>query len=390
MKRGSTRTPSFWKKRGGKGERIFLTGVFLASLCFVSVWNFATSDQKFSEEENRVLTQKPEWSIGAVLSGKFMRDYETYISDQFAGKVTWTTIKAKTEQWQGKREVNGIYLADDQYLLEKFTGEASAFSQNLTYIKEFAEKNTRQQVSLLLAPTSIEFYQDKLPVFAETASQKKRIEEAESFFGSSVNVIDIHSTMTAHKQEELFFRTDHHWTMKGAYYAYLETAETLGLKPYPLSEFSSETISTNFLGTHASKAVGFPVQPDELDVWYPKFPHHYVVNYLDTGEVSQTLYNSEHLQKRDQYSFFLDGNHSLLTIQSHVKNKRKLVVIKDSYAHVLLPFLANHYEEIHVIDLRYFHTGLEAYLSEQEIQEVLLVYNIPNFMKDSNLIWLKS
>ena len=92
--------------------------------------------------------------------------------------MAWTTLKAQAEQWQGKREVEGIFLADDGYLLEKFPGEAAQFSQNITYIKKFSERNETRHVSLMLAPTSIEFYQDKLPLFAETASQKKWLEKA--------------------------------------------------------------------------------------------------------------------------------------------------------------------------------------------------------------------
>lgn len=367
-----------------------MTGGFLTFIFAIGFWNLLSSDQKFSEEENRVLTQKPALSVNAILSGEFMSDYETYLSDQFAGKVGWTTLKAKSEQWQGKHETNGIFIAKDQFLLEKFTGENQAFSQNLSYIKEFAEKDKERKASILLAPTSIEFYKEKLPLFAEVSSQQPILGEAEEFLKGSVNFINVYQTMEAHKQEDIFFRTDHHWTMRGAYYAYTQAADVLGFIPYAIADFSSKEVSGTFLGTYASKVVGFPVQPDAIEVLYPKFPNDYVVTYEDTGKVLHSLYHPESLQKRDQYSFFLEGNHSLLTIHSQVKNGRKLAVIKDSYAHAFLPFLANHYEEIHVIDLRYFHTGLEAYLEKNNLNDILFLYNAPNFMMDANMIWLKS
>lgn len=385
------RSPNFLQQnKWGHVERVLMTGGFLAFIFAVGFWNLLSSDQKFSEEENRVLTQKPALSVNAILSGEFMSDYETYLSDQFAGKVGWTTLKAKSEQWQGKHETNGIFIAKDQFLLEKFTGENQAFSQNLSYIKEFAEKDKERKASILLAPTSIEFYKEKLPLFAEVSSQQPVLGEAEEFLKGSVNFINVYQTMEAHKQEDIFFRTDHHWTMRGAYYAYTQAADVLGFKPYAIADFSSKEVSGTFLGTYASKVVGFPVQPDAIEVLYPKFPSDYVVTYEDTGKVLHSLYHPESLQKRDQYSFFLEGNHSLLTIHSQVKNGRKLAVIKDSYAHAFLPFLANHYEEIHVIDLRYFHRGLEAYLEKNNLNDILFLYNAPNFMMDANMIWLKS
>lgn len=371
-------------------ERLFMAGGFIVFIFAVGVWNLLDSDQKFSEEENRVLTQKPVLSVNAILSGEFMSDYETYLSDQFAGKTGWTTLKAKSEQWQGKHETKGIFIAKDRFLLEKFTGENQAFSQNLSYIKDFADKDKARKVSFLLAPTSIEFYKEKLPLFAEVSSQQPVLREAEEFLKGSVNFINVYPTLAAHKQEDIFFRTDHHWTMRGAYYAYVQAAEVLGFKPYGTADFSSKEVSANFLGTYASKAVGFPVRPDAIEVLYPEFPTDYVVKYEDTDEVAHSLYQPESLQKRDQYSFFLGGNHSLLTIHSQVKTGRKLAVIKDSYAHAFLPFLANHYEEVHVIDLRYFHAGLEAYLEKNNLNDILFLYNAPNFMMDANMIWLKS
>lgn len=379
-----------WQHKMKELDRKIIAGGFLSFIFAVGIWNMLDSDQAFSEQENRVLTQKPSLSIKGIVSGKFMNDYEAYLSDQFAGKIGWTTLKAKAEQWQGKHEANGIFMAKDDFLLEKFTGADQAFTQNLQYMKDFSEKNQARRVSLILAPTSVEFYKEKLPLFAEAASQKKALEKAEKQLTDSIQFLDISSSLDSHKQEAIYFKTDHHWTMRGAYYAYVEAAKVLGLEPYSLADFSIKKVSTDFFGTYASKVVGFPVQPDAIEVFQPRFPVNYEVTYGDTGEVTHSLYHWDSLQKSDQYSLFLQGNHSLLTIQSHVKNGRKLAIIKDSYAHAFIPFLANHYEEIHVIDLRYFHSGLNTYLAKNNLTDILFLYNIPNFMVDPNLIWLKS
>lgn len=379
-----------WQKRRENVNNKLITVGFIFFIFAIGIWNIFSPDQKFSEQENRVLTQKPPLLLKDIFTGKFMNDYEAYLSDQFAGKIGWTMLKAKSEQWQGKRETNGVFIAKEGYLLGKFTNEEEAFTRNIEHLQDFSQKNHERRVSLMLVPTSIEFHKEKLPLFAKVASQKDVLETAERRLNGRVDIINVYPSLSAHKQEGIYFKTDHHWTMRGAYYAYVETAEVLGFEPYSIADFSIKNVSDNFLGTYASKVVGFPVQPDTIELFQPRFPVHYEVTDELSGIVTNSLYHWDSLQKRDQYSLFLQGNHSLQTIHSHVKNGRKLAVIKDSYAHAFIPFLANHYDEVHVIDLRYFHSGLNAYLEQNNVNEILLLYNIPNFMADSNLIWLKS
>lgn len=113
------------------------------------------------------------------------------------------------------------------------------------------------------------------------------------------------------------------------------------------------------------------------------------MQYEGNKEISNTLYEWDNLNKKDQYSLFLNGNHSLVKIKTSVNNRCRLAVIKDSYAHALVPFLANHFEEIHMIDLRYYHMNIYEYLKNNHVQNVLFLYNIANFSMDSNVIWLK-
>ena len=106
------------------------------------------------------------------------------------------------------------------------------------------------------------------------------------------------------------------------------------------------------------------------------------------GRQSDSLYEWDYLEKKDKYSLFLGGNHALVTIKTGVSNGRKLAVVKDSYAHAFIPFLANHFEEIYVVDLRYYHADVLTYLNEQNISELLFLYNVANFTKDPNVMWL--
>jgi hypothetical protein len=231
-------------------------------------------------------------------------------------------------------------------------------------------------------------YKEKLPLYAPSYSEKEIIDFARQKMEDSLSYIDVYNPLLSKKNEQIYFRTDHHWTMRGAFYAYEEAAKAMGLTPFELDDFSIDRVSKNFHGTYYSKANLHDIKPDQIEVFQPKIDMSYTVQYED-GERSNTLYNWDYLNEKDQYALFLNGNHSLVKIQSTNQNGRKLAVIKDSYAHAFIPFLANHYEEIHVLDLRYYHMNMYDYLKEHNIHEALFLYNMANFSEDTNLVWLQ-
>ncbi|MBS4199347.1 hypothetical protein KHA93_06745 [Bacillus sp. FJAT-49732] len=363
--------------------------MFISFLGIVCLLNLFSDDIAFSEEENRNLEQKPTISVNNILSGKFMDRFEKYISDQFVWKKEWMWIKAASETAMLKQESNGIFLGKDGFLLEGFIEPKDQLNKNIEYINLFAKKNENLDYYMMLAPTSVDIYKEKLPLFAQSFPQKAVIDEVRKKLLNSIQFIEVLDTLTDHKNESIYFKTDHHWTMRGAYYAYVQAAHTLGIEPYSLHDFTVKTVSNDFYGTFASKVLGHNVIPDMIEKLEPNFDTSYSVRFDDKKQISDSLFEWSFLKKKDQYSFFLNGNHSLVTIKSSVNNGRKLAIIKDSYAHAFIPFLANHFEEIYVIDLRYYHSDFDQFIRENDIKEVLFLYNVVNFSTDSNLIWLK-
>jgi hypothetical protein len=365
-----------------------LIGIFLSFIGGIGLWNIIADDVSFSKQENRLLSPLPPFTISSFLSGDYTKKVEDYISDQFIWKKFWTGLKAQTEKALVKQENNGIYFGKSGYLLEEFEKPGEQFHKNLTSIQAFTNKAKDLTSYLLLAPTSVDIYKEKLPLYASSYSEKEIIDFAEKQIGDSLSFIDVYNTLLSKKNEQIYFRTDHHWTMRGAFYAYQAGSKTMGLTPFQMNDFSIDKVSEDFYGTYFSKANLHDIEPDQIEVFQPKFDAAYNVLYGD-GERSNTLYDWDYLSEKDQYALFLSGNHSLVKIQSTIQNGRKLAVIKDSYAHAFIPFLANHYEEIHVIDLRYYHKSIYEYFKDNEIHEVLLLYNLANFSKDTNLIWLQ-
>lgn len=366
-----------------------IIGVFAVFVGGIACMNLLAVDETFSQAENRPLMQFPVFSMDKMISGEFSKDIETYLSDQFVHKRFWTSVKATAQKAVLKKDNNGVYFGEDGYLFEKFDSSSEQLDDNSESISRFLEKTKGVSVYGLLAPTSIELYPEKLPKFAPTASESDAIQRVEGRVEGEIGWIDAASALKEEKEQPIYYRTDHHWTTHGAYIAYRSAIEEMGMEPLSADEFTIQTVSENFRGTYDAKANDPTVAADEIDVYLPKFHVSYDIDIDDGQSKMESLYAWEFLDKRDQYSFFLGGNHRAVTIHSHVQNGRKLMIIKDSYAHALVPFLANHFEEIYMVDLRYDHRNMAQVVKEKGIQNVLVVYNIANFAEDQNLIWLR-
>lgn len=360
--------------------------------CFIGViglLNVLVEDRVFSEHENRKLAQRPIFTFESFLSGEYTSEFEEYINDQFIAKKFWGGLKAKVERLMLKKDNNGIYWGDNQFLLEGTLEPTEQLEKNITSLQAFVTNLKGIETYVLLAPTSVEIYKENLPLFAHSYSQKEIMNTLKTQLDPSIKVIDVIDYLSDKKGENIYFRTDHHWTMRGAYYAYQKAAKSLGLTYYELDDFQVGVVSDNFFGTFQSKTNDFFITPDKIELFVPKFEVKYEVNYSGEKDSATTLFAPSYLNQKDQYSFFLNGNHSLLKITSSIQNGRKIAIIKDSYANAFIPFLANHYEEIHVIDLRYYPLSVSDYMEENNLEQCLILYNIVNFTKDENLFWLR-
>lgn len=371
-----------------KSNKIIII-IFVMFILAVNILNILTPDKTFSETENRMLSQFPKISMKNITSGKFTKKFESYITDQFMLRDFWVSAKSDVERLILKNKNNGIFFGKDEFLLEDFNKPNETLDKNINTINNFSKKIPNFKTYLLLAPNSVKIYEDKLPKFSTPYDQFKVIQYIKENMNENIDFIDIYNVLNSKKNEYIYFKTDHHWTMRGAYYAYEALSNKIGIKPYDLKHFNSEIVSDSFYGTYYSKANNRHISPDYIEIFKPKFDMDYKVHWLDNDLESDSLYEYKHLDTKDKYSVFLDGNHSLMTIKTSVENNKKIVVFKDSYSHSFIPFLANHYEEIHVIDLRYYKLNLYEYINENEINEGLFLYNVKNFCDDNNIGWLR-
>ena len=204
-------------------------------------------------------------------------------------------------------------------------------------------------------------------------------------------LVEVGEVLQAHKEQPIFYRTDHHWTTLGAYYGYKSYMESIKEHPWEEQAFKKEIVSSNFLGTIQSK-VNILVRPDQIICYQPEKEINYEVFYDGNPNGTTELYNKNALEKKDQYKFFLDGNHGWTKIinkdlraDKEEYKGRKLLIIRDSFANCFAPFVANHFNEVHLVDLRYYNQRVSDLIKQEEISDVLILYQIPGFAKDQNL-----
>ncbi|NIK71296.1 DHHW family protein [Paenibacillus sp. BK720] len=368
----------------------FIVTIFVLALAFL----FSPAG-KFSELENRYLQSAPKLTWDNLISKRFAEEAETYVTDHFPLRGQWVWVKSLSEQLRLQQENNGIYKGKDGYLFEKFAKpDPALLAQYTAAVKAFATANPGVDLTFLLAPTSIGLYPDKLPWKAPHDGQD-RVNEAvgEQLQGlANLTYMNGFNVLKPHASENIFYRTDHHWTTLGAYYAYKAYAKQMGWTPHPLPSYTVKTVSDSFLGSYHTRGQFSLVKPDLLQVFLPNKPVATSMYVADTDTTTNSLYDESYLAKKDKYSYFLGGVHALLTLTSDIPpgdvDLDRLLVIKDSYAHSVLPFLAQHAKEIHVIDMRYYNGSISQYMKDNGISHALLLFNTATFAENNEILKL--
>lgn len=353
------------------------------------VLNLLAPADKISEKENRTLAQFPDISMESLTDGTFMKEYETYINDQFVFRNTFVAAKRNFEMMSGKEENHNIIIADEDYLIENTSSLSSLnVADNIKGINKLSAI-PRYDVTVSVVPTAYEIYDNKLPMFAYTESYDRLTKRLKSGL-KGANVADTKSTLKKYKDKYLYYRTDHHQTALGSYYLYSALGESLSYEPIPIDKFAIEKMSSDFYGTTWSTSGFADTKADIVYKYTYEKDYSCHVDFPKEKKKLNSIYNTDALKTKDKYTFYLDGNHALAEIKSSCGTDKKLAIIKDSYAHSLVPFLTNHFSEIYMIDLRYYNDDVYEYLYNKNVNDVLILYNQNTFMTDTNLTKLSA
>ncbi len=360
--------------------RILLFAGLLMSLALV---NIIKEDNSFSSKENRFLQMIPALSQDRFLAGTFGSEFEVYTSDQFIYRNQWIGLKTLSDLTLGKKDNGRVYFGREGYLFdidEKLDEEQ--IEKNIEYINKFMSGyEDKLKISALLVPTKSQVYLDQLPKNAPMNDEDQIVEMLKGEVSASMNWIEVKDEFKKYEYDGLYYKTDHHWTSLGAFTA---SRFLLDLEENDLNKYHPSIKSENFYGTSYRKVNDFFTKPDIIQTLEPKTKQDLKI-LIDGNKLVDSLYDESYLSKTDQYAYFMGGDHAVVEIDTGIKNGKTLLMIKDSFANSLVPFLTQNYERIVMVDPRYHKAGISTILSTQEFDEVLFVFNTQTFVQDKSM-----
>ena len=361
-------------------------GAFLVSLlAFFTLVFIFPSDERASLKENRPLAEMPEFSLESLFEGQFTSQYETFLSDNVGLRSYFTALGSGIEntfgftieaQGQIVNLPSGSTLAlHGGKIMEVFRQNDTVRNMYISTLNEYAKiKPENTNMYVMLVPTQIEFDQSKYAELSD--SQQYTITEIYNSL-SGITPVNVYDSLKEHRDEYVYFRTDHHWTQRGAYLGYEAIAKAVGFEAVPLSDMGYNKRS-NFLGYLYNQAnvPGYSQYADDIEYFLPGENYDVAASLIENGEFVE--YTAKIISPPAEgapvtYGIFMGGDHAFAKINTNIKNGRTALVIKDSYANALVPFLTNHYENLIVIDPRNYYGTVTQLFSEYQIDDVFVI-----------------
>ena len=342
---------------------------------------FIVPDKELSQKENRTLSQVPNFNVQSLISGGYTAKLAEYISDQFPLRDTFVAVKAYSELCQGKRENNGVIYGKGGVLIARDTEFDNRTKENVQIIKEF-ETATKTSVCLGVLPRSIDVFSELLPKSYSTSCERELWQEYYNATAQNgLNAPDLYDALC---KQNNYYHTDHHYNIYGAYQTYSILGNSLGYEPKNIELFNDEKIADDFCGTSMRASGFYLAAKDEMHLLRYDGDTDYKI-VADQKEIE--LYDFSALDTTDKYAVFLGGNHARVDITAG-EGRQKLLIIRDSFADSLAPFLALHYD-LTLIDLRYFNGNVQQLVKDEGINSVLILESMSEFSTTKNLSYLR-
>lgn len=417
-----------------QGEAQHLSSVILwvvlaAAVAAMWVMILFRPDRAFSDNENRSLAQRPQYALfeiaadeepeessliekigetdsgaqsaggaaagtsasdgllQAIISGTYFDELGDWITDQFPLRDLWMRTSFTARSMIGQKEFSGVFIGEDGYLIS--VPEAPDEEKNEKTIKAisgFLSRHADIPASIMIVPGAAGVLTDRLPKNAQVRDEiadVRAFEENLITEAGAAQIIDVAATLQEHSEEYIYYRTDHHWTSYGAYLAFLDATQTLGIEP--VLDYLTYPVSDTFQGTLASRS-GDLRSNDIVSIYEPQNTDvQYYVNYPATQKRRPSVYEPDALNEKDHYTVFFGGNHSVVEIVTTAQTERNLLVFKDSYANCFVPLLIPYYDRIIMVDPRYYYDNIDLTMSSYGITDVLFLYSAEQLLQDTAL-----
>lgn len=374
-----------------------LVAVFVAflSVFFVLICLLPKHEGELSPNERRVLVTAPHASVDNILGGGFSEEVDAWLEDHFPARTFFVSVYSYINRLTGRNAVESIILGkNDRLFPAPVEIDEATVADNGSMVSEFILANGLNAYTAII-PSSGYMLKDELPALHLEYRDDEIVDLFEGGCGAHSTPIDLESFFK--EQDDvgsLYYRTDHHLTMRGSYLLYTKIAETLGFTPVSESEFTKT--SYDFYGTSYGGSGLYLTKPDALETWLLPQDPAIEVTTIDGSIVTDHSGTVDHACLKDgvvdKYAAYLYSNHGYTSIVNPNVESGVLLVLKDSYGNAIVPFLTSHYHEIIMLDVRYFSSSMELPSETVErlgITDMLVVYGIDSAATLRELAWLR-
>ncbi len=301
-----------------------------------------------------------------------------------------TTYPADKNDAQRVEQLGSIVICDNAAFEYYHFVQSTADN----YIKALNTAGARfsgnSDIFVSIAPNSTDItLNEKVRQKISVSDQKNAIDYMLGSITPTVKKFNCYNNIKAHRDEYVYFRTDHHWTALAAYYAYEVFCQTKGISPLPLTAFELNSFD-GFLGTFYNDSGSDPAlgaTPDRVDTYKP--PCNYSMTITDKSGTTTSmplLYDESSAPASLKYGTFICGDNPLTTITNSDKPEGETcLVIKESYGNAFVPFLVYHYKTVYVIDYRHYSGTLNSFLSQNPVDDIIFMNNI-SMTRNSTLV----
>ncbi len=367
--------------------KFILPFLFIGSLSVMAFFTFLNADKTYSENEKRMLNELPRFSWESIASGEYQNMLESYAADHIPGRDFFVGVDAYFSKLLGKNTLSDIYYAKGGYLINAPKDDTKGnFTKNIKNFQKFSEA-VGVDSTLLIVPTAGYIMKDKLPRLARDYADNELFVKADELT-PDISFLDTRRVMidAYNEGKNIYYRTDHHLTSVGSYEVYKTYCDFNNI-PYPVkSDYTIET-QDDFYGTTYSASGYWLTDADSIEMW--DLGEKITVTLEENNsKKSNTMFFKEHFKNKDKYPVFLDGNHSYVHIQNTSAKAGNLLIVRDSYAQNLAPFLSHNYKNIYMIDTRYYRNSVKKLVKDKNIGSILYLYGLDTLITDNSSSWL--
>lgn len=379
-----------------KKAQIAMIALFLVFTLTLSGLFFVLPKTKFSAAENRYLADAPTVSVDNFLSGQLTQELEGdnggYIPDYFPFRSFFVGVNSYWNLATGSTYSNNYYFSKDGYIIEK-PYSTGGLQKNLSVINRFAA--SFDEVMIMPVPSVGEMMASKLPDIHFEYKDAEVFDYIYDNKADNIKVIDIRESLgdCVVSGEQVYYKTDHHWTSLGAYVAYGYYCEQMGLEYTPMDEFTVSSYP-GFYGSTYSGSGYFLNSSDTVEIWESDNSKDSLRVTIEEGGASSEFdspFFMENLEEKDMYTVYLDGIQPTVVIENeNAKTDKTLLIVKDSFAQCAAPFFAETYQKVIMVDLRGNKTPISDLAKAEGVDDVLILYGVSALSADSGeLPWLR-